>query len=435
VKEPKPAFVYRFNPAVPRHYLLGIAGLLWTAADATRCTRAITWLDVFSFDKELVFESTSVALAIAGYSLGSIWSLCSGTGIKSHRCRNVPTTFIFPEDGAMNSHLTLLSRPRTGLVAVLLLIHICSFLHAQTLPDRNLISTFSIVGRDSTNGELGVAVASRFFAVGSVVPWARADVGAVATQSFANTSFGWRALELLERGGAPQELIAILLRNDADPARRQFGIVAADGKSSTYTGKDCLPWAGGRHGANYAVQGNILAAEAVVAAMESTFVQMNGTLAERLYAALVSGDRMGGDARGKQSAALLVVKKNAGYGGFTDRAIDIRVDDHPEPFNELGRLLNYAQMNYAWNEGWTLFMQRKAGDALPHLERAAQLAPKNPEVLYDLAVIRLAGGRNSEALDALRRALELNPKLKSQARGDSDMQKLKGNIQFEKLIR
>jgi uncharacterized Ntn-hydrolase superfamily protein len=307
--------------------------------------------------------------------------------------------------------------------------------HAQNPPEHNLISTFSIVGRDSVTGELGIAVASRFFSVGSVVPWAKADVGAVATQSFANTSFGWRGLDLLEKGANPDEVVKILLRNDADPNRRQFGIVSANGKSATYTGKDCIPWAGGRSGPNYAAQGNILAGEAVVLAMESTFVQMKGTLADRLYAALVAGDRMGGDARGRQSAALIVVKKNAGYAGFTDRAIDIRVDDHPDPFKELGRLLDYAQMNYAWNEAWTLFRGKKPGEALPFMERAGQLAPRNPEVLYDLAVIRLAAGNERDAMTALESALKFNPKLKSQARGDTDLLKLKGNTQFEALIK
>lgn len=300
--------------------------------------------------------------------------------------------------------------------------------------DQRSISTFSIVGRDSVTGELGVAVASRFFAVGSVVPWAKADVGAVATQSFANTTFGWRGLELLEKGASPEEIVGILLRNDPDPARRQFGIVGADGKSATYTGKGCITWAGGRSGPNYAAQGNILAGEAVVTAMESTFVHTQGTLAERLFAALVAGDRNGGDSRGKQSAALLVVKKNAGYNGYSDRAIDIRVDDHSEPFKELGRLLDYAQMNYAWNEAWTLFTQKKANEALPHMEHAARLAPKNPEVLYDFAIIQLAAGKASEALDALRQAITLNPRLKSQARGDTDLNKLKGNKRFVELV-
>lgn len=323
------------------------------------------------------------------------------------------------------------------LLTTALSLFIISSIHAfgQEPRDQHSVSTFSIVGRDSVTGELGVAVASRFFAVGSVVPWANADVGAIATQSFANTTFGWRGLDLLEQGATPEEIVTILLRDDQDPTRRQFGIVGADGRSATYSGKDCIPWAGGRSGPNYAAQGNILTGESVVVAIESTFVHTKGTLADRLYASLVAGDRMGGDSRGKQSAALVVVKKNAGYNGYTDRAIDIRVDDHAEPFQELGRLLDYAQMNYAWNEAWTLFMHKKPVEALPSMERSARLAPKNPEVLYDLAVIRLAAGKEFDALDALTKALQLNPKLKKQARGDSDMEKLKGNKQFEQLVK
>jgi uncharacterized Ntn-hydrolase superfamily protein len=297
-----------------------------------------------------------------------------------------------------------------------------------------LISTFSIVAADSEAGESGVAVASRFFAVGSVVPWTKADVGAVATQSFANTSFGWLGLELLEDGLSPEEAIRKLLSDDDNPTRRQVGIVAADGKSATYTGKDCVPWAGGRNGQNYAVQGNILTGEDVVTAMEKTFLETEGTLAERMYAALIAGDARGGDSRGKQSAALIVVKKNAGYGGYTDRAIDIRVDDHPEPFKELGRLLNFGQMNYAWNEAWTLFTRKKYREALPPMERTAQLAPDNGEVLYDLAVIRLAAGSPQDALEALKKSLEINPKLKKQAAEDNDLAALRGNPAFDALI-
>jgi uncharacterized Ntn-hydrolase superfamily protein len=297
------------------------------------------------------------------------------------------------------------------------------------------IETFSIVARDSVTGELGVAVASRFFAVGTVVPWARAEVGAVATQSFANTTFGWRGLDLLEKGAGPEEVVEILLRTDIDPERRQFGIVSADGRSATYTGKGCNPWAGGRRGPNYAVQGNILAGEDVVIAMEAAFLDTKGSLADRLYASLLAGEREGGDARGKQSAALLVVKKNAGYGGFTDRAIDIRVDDHPEPFKELGRLLAYAQMNYSWNEGWTLFTQRKYAEALPFMEHTAVLAPENPEVLYDLAVIRLAAGKKEASIEALKKAVLLNPKLKKQAISDNDLSMLSDDPEFQRIVR
>jgi len=306
--------------------------------------------------------------------------------------------------------------------------------YGQSCADKP-ISTFSIVARDSVTGELGIAVASRFFSVGSVVPWAKADVGAVATQSFANTSFGWRGLELLEKGATPEEIVQIFQRSDKDFASRQFGIVAANGKSVTFTGEKCNAWAGGRSGSNYAIQGNILAGESVVTAMEEVYLNSKGTLADRLYAALLAGERNGGDSRGKQSAALLVVKKNAGYGGFTDRAIDIRVDDHLEPFKELGRLLDFGQMNYSWNEGWTLFTQKKYSEALPHMERTAKIAPDNPEVLYDLAVIRLAAGKKNLALKALDKAISLNPKLKKQAQGDTDLDNLKNDPEFIKIIK
>jgi uncharacterized Ntn-hydrolase superfamily protein len=295
------------------------------------------------------------------------------------------------------------------------------------------VSTFSIVARDAETGELGIAVASRFFAVGSVVPWARAGVGAVATQSFANTTFGWRGLDLMEQGASPEEVVGILIRNDDDPDRRQFGIVSADGGSATYTGTGCLAWAGGRNGPGYAIQGNILAGEAVVTSMERTFLETEGSLARRLYAALVAGDAEGGDARGKQSAAMLVVKEQAGYGGYTDRAIDIRVDDHTEPFVELGRLLDFAEMNYSWNEAWTLFTQDRGAEALPHMERTAGLAPENPEVLYDLAVIRLSAGKPREALEALEKSLRLNPNLKQQARGDDDLDGLRDDPRFGEI--
>ena len=339
-----------------------------------------------------------------------------------------------------------MQRKKQNMWMIGLFIIVISFVYLMVSSDRVLyaqipeggtdssIATFSIVARDSVTGELGVAVASRFFAVGSVVPWAKADVGAVATQSFANTSFGWRGLELLKKGATPEEAIRILLRNDDNPERRQVGIVAADGKSATYTGEECLAWAGGRNGAEYAVQGNILAGEAVVTAMEWAFLKTEGTLADRLYAALVAGDAEGGDARGKQSAALLVVKKNAGYGGYTDRAVDIRVDDHSEPFKELGRLLDFAQMNYAWNEGWTLFTQKKYQEALPPMERTARLAPENPEVLYDLAVIRLAVGKKDGAMEALEKAVRLNPKLKKQTSVDEDLSGLRGDPRFKRVI-
>ena len=296
------------------------------------------------------------------------------------------------------------------------------------------VATFSIVARDSVNGELGVAVASRFFAVGSVVPWAKAGIGAVATQSYANTTFGPRGLDLLDAGATPEQAMAVLIGSDDHPERRQVGIIDAAGNSATYTGAECLSWAGGRKGPNYAVQGNILAGEAVVAGMEKAFLETKGTLADRLYAALLAAEANGGDARGKQSAAILVVKDGAGYGGYTDRAIDIRVDDSPEPFKEIGRILVIAQMNYAWNDAWTLFTQRKYAEALPPMEHAAQLAPENGEVFYDLAVIRLAAGEREKAMEALKNAIKFNPKLAQSAATDEDLSAFRGDPEFEKLV-
>ena len=288
------------------------------------------------------------------------------------------------------------------------------FAQSNNAPEN--IATFSICAYDPETGELGVAVASRFFAVGNVVPWAKAGVGAVATQSFANTSFGWRGLDLLQEGKSPKEALQMLLKDDNEPTRRQVGIVAADGASVTYTGEECLKWAGGRSGENYACQGNILASEAVVTDMEKTFLSSEGTLAERLYAALVAGDAAGGDARGKQSAALLVAKDKGGYGGYTDRYIDIRVDDSKEPFKELGRLLDLAMVNAYWNQGWTAYKEKRYKEALKWQEKTAKLAPENAEVLYDLAIISAWAGQPEMALYALRKAVTLNPGLKKGSR-------------------
>lgn len=301
--------------------------------------------------------------------------------------------------------------------------------------DGNLVSTFSIVARDSATGELGVAVASKFFGVGTVVPWATADVGAIATQALANTSYGWRGLELLESGLTPEEVATVLIRTDETAARRQFGIVSADGASYTFTGDECMDWAGGRNGQNYAVQGNILTGEDVVIAMEKAFLETEGMLADRLYAALLAGEAHGGDSRGKQSAAMLVVQDSAGYGGFTDKAIDIRVDDHPEPFEELGRILRIAQIHYSWRQAWTLLKAGKPKQALRYQEKAAELAPDNAGVLYDLACIRVSVGKIDTALNALEKSLTLNPDYKEYAQKDPDLAPLKGNERFEEMVK
>ncbi len=200
-------------------------------------------------------------------------------------------------------------------------------------------STFSIVAYDPETGDLGVAVQSKFLAVGAVVPYARANVGAVATQSYANLLYGPQGLALLEQGLAPEEVIQRLTEADPDARLRQVGIVDARGRAAAFTGEGCFPWAGHRVGPNVAVQGNILVGPETVDAMYETFLSARGDLADRLVAALAAGQEAGGDRRGQQSAALLVVREGGSYGGYTDRYIDLRVDDHPQPIAELARLL------------------------------------------------------------------------------------------------
>lgn len=204
--------------------------------------------------------------------------------------------------------------------------------------------TFSIVGRDPQTGELGIAVQSKFLAVGAVVPWAKAGVGAIATQSWANTSYGPRGLEMLANNLSASETLARLLEDDEGRAQRQVGIVPAKGAPASYTGEGCYPWAGGRVGEHYACQGNILVSQDTVEAMARTFEETGGMLCDRLVAALAAGQEAGGDSRGQQSAALLVVCEKGGYGGFNDRFIDLRVDDAPQPIEELRRLLQLHKL-------------------------------------------------------------------------------------------
>ncbi|MFJ7969870.1 DUF1028 domain-containing protein [Psychrobacillus sp. NPDC096389] len=206
--------------------------------------------------------------------------------------------------------------------------------------------TFSIVGFDPQANELGVAVASKFLCVGAVVPYAKVGVGAIATQSWANLEYGKHGLDMIEKGFTPEQAIKELTRNDNRSTYRQVGIVDAKGRSATFTGEDCYNWAGGLAGENFAIQGNILVDQRTVEAMKAVFIQMDGSLAERLLAALQAGESAGGDRRGKQSAALLVVKENGSYGGYNDRYIDLRVDDHKEPVHELARLLKLHRLYF-----------------------------------------------------------------------------------------
>jgi uncharacterized Ntn-hydrolase superfamily protein len=202
------------------------------------------------------------------------------------------------------------------------------------------LCTFSIVAYDPQAQEWGVAVESKFLAVGAVVPWAQAGVGAVATQSYANTSFGPNGLALMAQGLSAQEALDQLVAEDEGRARRQVGLVDAQGRAATFTGHECLAWAGGLTGTYYAAQGNILVSGATVEAMAKTFEETRGELADRLVAALAAGQAAGGDRRGRQSAAVLVVRPEGGYGGYNDRYLDLRVDDDPQPIERLKALVD-----------------------------------------------------------------------------------------------
>jgi uncharacterized Ntn-hydrolase superfamily protein len=210
--------------------------------------------------------------------------------------------------------------------------------------------TFSIVAFDPKTKDLGVAVESKFPAVGNAVPFAQAGVGAIATQSWANTTYGPKGLAMLRRRMGSARVLDELTRTDPDRAKRQVGIVDARGRPASYTGYECNPWAGHILGRGYACQGNILAGETVVTGMARAFESTKGDLPLKLLAALVAGQDAGGDRRGQQSAALLVVREKGGYGGFNDRWIDLRVDDHPRPIDELVRIFNLYDLTMLTRE-------------------------------------------------------------------------------------
>ncbi len=202
------------------------------------------------------------------------------------------------------------------------------------------VNTFSIVAFDPERKEWGVAVASKYLAVGNAVPFAKANVGAVATQALVNVAHGPNGLELLAKGMSAEETLKALSESDKGIERRQLGLVDAKGKAVAFTGKGCTAYAGHKTGEHYACQGNILAGEAVINDMAKAFEESKGSLAWRMMAALEAADKAGGDKRGKQSAAILVVRDKAGPNGVGDRYIDLRVDDHKEPIPELAHILS-----------------------------------------------------------------------------------------------
>src|SRR5580765_8519103 len=278
----------------------------------------------------------------------------------------------------------------------------------QSLPP---VSTFSIVAIDPQTGEMGVAVASRYFSVGSVVPWAMADVGAVATQANVNVGYGQQALDLLRQGLTAPEVLKKILADDKFEGKdgRQVAIVDAKGNVAAYTGPNAPKWAGDRQGKTWSAQGNILVGAQVPESMGRAFEATQGELAEKLFAALKAGDTAGGDARGRQSASILVVKKLGGRNINNDREVYINVDDNPDPFTELRRLLD---LNLAYVYGDQTFKALDAGNiekARAAAQKAVQYAPNSFGSHMRLAFLNYLVGDKAASLDEFAKAKALNP--------------------------
>jgi uncharacterized Ntn-hydrolase superfamily protein len=297
-----------------------------------------------------------------------------------------------------------------GVIAI-----VVAFLSVGGLPTYagsvgNYAGTFSIVAYDADAGEWGVAVASRVLAAGYIVPWAKAGAGAIATQAYANVDYGIEGLELLAQGLSAEEALERLRENDAEDRLRQVAIIDAAGTVAVFTGEETPAWSGHIAGEGYSVQGNILTGEEVLTEMERAYVAAEGPLARRLLAALKAGDAAGGDKRGKESAALLVVRAGGGYQGKTDRFVDVRVDDHAEPVAELERIYGLWEERFLVYKYLELGGERDVAYALPIMDRVLAENPDNADYYNDFAWYLAATKREpAKALDLALRARELAP--------------------------
>jgi uncharacterized Ntn-hydrolase superfamily protein len=296
--------------------------------------------------------------------------------------------------------------------------------------------TFSIVAAEPASGEVGVAVQSKYFAVGSVVSWASAGVGAVATQAAGVAAYGPLALAALQDGLTPQDALLRVLADDEGRETRQLGVVTADGDAAAWTGSECNPWAGHVVGEGYAAQGNILAGDGVVQEMGRAWEETAGTMAERLVAALEAGQDAGGDKRGQQSAAVYI--ERAGAAAETrdalDRTCDLRVDDHEQPIAELRRLVD---IHLRWDALSRASAHHEPGryeQGIAILAAAHERFPDDGTILYDLACYESMAGRRDESLRHLARSLELEPSYRDRARGDTDFDPVRDDDRFRSIV-
>ena len=282
---------------------------------------------------------------------------------------------------------------------------------AASRPAGPLVHTYSIVARDPATGDMGVAVQSHWFSVGSIVAWAEAGVGAVATQSFVDPGYGRRGLDLMRQGVAAPAALDRLVKADAQREGRQVAMIDARGRVSAYTGKSAIAAAGHHVGREYSVQANLMRSDKVWPAMAAAFEATRGDLADRLLAALEAADKAGGDIRGRQSAALLIVKgKGEGkpWAG-ADRLFDVRVDDHPDPLVELRRLVRLQRAYNHANRGDELMTEKKVDAALGEYKAASAIAPEILELPFWHAVTLASIGREAEALPIFKQVFAREP--------------------------
>ena len=271
------------------------------------------------------------------------------------------------------------------------------------------VHTYSIVAFDKSTGELGVAVQSHWFSVGSVVPWVEAGVGAVATQSFVEPSYGPLGLELMRAGKSAEESLAALLKADKNEASRQVGMVDARGKAVAHTGKNCIPEAGHFIGDGFSCQANLMLKNTVWKAMARAFGTTKGELVDRLLAALEAAEQEGGDIRGKQSAAVIVVKGKSSGVWWKDRIYDLRVEDHPSPVPELKRLIRLNKAYNHMNKGDEFLTENKVAEAVKEYTKGMEIYPDNPEMIFWPAVTMASSGKVEESLPLFSKVFAMDP--------------------------
>jgi uncharacterized Ntn-hydrolase superfamily protein len=271
------------------------------------------------------------------------------------------------------------------------------------------ISTYSIVALDRKNNQMGVAVQSHWFSVGSVVPWAESGVGVVAVQSMASPSYGVLGLSMMRQGESPRKVLDILAKQDISPGGRQVAMINVKGELAVDTGPDCLPEAGHYVGHDFSTQANLMRNDKVWKSMAESFESSEGELATRLLFALKSGQDAGGDIRGMQSAAILVVKTFPSGKSWEDKILELRVEDHPQPLKELERLMRLHKAYVHANRGDALSAMKKSAEAFVEYDLSVKMAPEVDELKFWKAVTLAANGRVNESIPIFRDAFKLNP--------------------------